>query len=96
MSDFEKIDIMLGNKNINPIERELAKTIEGSINCFDTESNSHFSENSSHDNEIRDFSHENPVTRQDRFLEFMKTFSNEINAAFPRDGLLDVHNAFSD
>ena len=27
MSDFENMDVMLGNENINPIERELSNVI---------------------------------------------------------------------
>ena len=32
MSDFGNIDVLIGNKNTNPIERELANTNEGSAN----------------------------------------------------------------
>ena len=29
MSDLDKMDVTIGNENINPIERELDNTIEG-------------------------------------------------------------------
>ena len=32
MSDFDNMDVMIGNENINPIERELANTTRGSVN----------------------------------------------------------------
>ena len=41
MSEFDNIDLMVGNDNINPIERELANTIEGPTSHYDTEYNSH-------------------------------------------------------
>ena len=43
MSDFDNMDVMNGNDNVNHTEREreLANTIEGSANHYDTESNSH-------------------------------------------------------
>ena len=77
MSDFENMDVLLGNGNVNPIERELANTINGSTNNNGVESDSKFRGNSSDENEIRDFSHENTVPRQDRILESRETFSNE-------------------
>ena len=44
-SNFDNLDLMIGNDNINPIERELANTIEGLTNHDDTESNPHPREN---------------------------------------------------
>ena len=35
MSDFDSMDMMIGNENIDHIERELAKTIEGPFNHYD-------------------------------------------------------------
>ena len=64
MSDFEIMDDLLGNENVNPIERELAKPINGSISNNRVDSDSHSRKNSCNENEIRDFSHENTVPRQ--------------------------------
>ena len=41
MSDFDNIDVMIGNENTNSIERELANAIEESSVLGDTESNMH-------------------------------------------------------
>ena len=41
--DFENLDVILGNNNINPIERELSNVTGNSENHCDTESN-HISE----------------------------------------------------
>ena len=79
MSDFDLLDLMTGNDNLNPIERELTNTIEGSTNHYDIESNSHPRGNPSQENEFRDFTHENTVPRQNRSLETMETFTIEIN-----------------
>ena len=80
-SDFENMDVSLGYENVNPIERELANTINGSISNNDNgvESDSHFRGNSSNENEIKDFSHENTISRQDRIFESIETFSHRIN-----------------
>ena len=66
---------MIGNVNVNLVEREL----EGSVYRFVSETNSHPRGNSSHGNEIRDFGHGYAIPRQDRILESMEIFSNEIN-----------------
>ena len=79
MSDFDNMDVMIGKENINPIERELANTIEGSTNHYDTESKSHPRGNSFQENEFRDSGHVNAIPRQDRFLESMEVFLNENN-----------------
>ena len=44
MSDFENIDVVLGNDNINPIDRDFSNVIGNSENLCDTESNSQFRE----------------------------------------------------
>ena len=78
MSDFDNIDIMIGNGSINPIERELAKTIgESTVDYI--ESNPHPRENPSQRNEFRKFSHENSIPRQHGILESIDTFPNELN-----------------
>ena len=79
MSDFEKMDVVLGNENANPIERELTDTIHGSVSINGLESYSHIRRNPSNEKEIRDFSHKGEVPKQDRILESIQTFSNKIN-----------------
>ena len=78
-SDFENMDVLLGYENVNPIERELANTINGSIRNNGVESDSHFRGNSSNENEIKDFSHENTIRRQDGIFESIEKFSQQIN-----------------
>ena len=58
MSDFDNLDVMIGNQNANPIERELANAIEESSVQCDAESNK-FSRK-----EFRDFTCENDNTRR--------------------------------
>ena len=65
MSDLENMDVLLGNEYVNPVEGKVANTINGSISNNGVESDSNFRGNSSNENEIRDFSHENTVPRQD-------------------------------
>ena len=70
---------------IIPIEREIANTIEGSASRYDAESNSHTRRSSSQENEFRGFIHENTFPRQDRFLESMDIFANEIKLRLSQD-----------
>ena len=86
---------MIENENINPIERELLNTTEGSANLYDVESNSHPRRNSSRANKFRGFSHENKFLRQDDFLESMETFTKNELEVVPRNRLHDVHDAFA-
>ena len=79
MSDFENMDIMLGNGNANTIERELSNVIGSSGNYCDAESNFQSRENDSHENDFGHFVHENTMTIQDRFQESKETFTSEIN-----------------
>ena len=74
MSDFDNMDVMTENENINPIERDFPNTIERSANHFDTDSNSHPRENSAQGNEFRVFGNENAIPGQKRFLECIKNF----------------------
>ena len=55
LSDFDNMDIVLGDGNSNPFERELTNTIKGSFGLNDTETFSNDIGNSSQDNEIRDY-----------------------------------------
>ena len=70
MSDFESMDIMIGNGESNPIEWELSSAIEESSVLGDVESNM-FSTN-----EFRQTSYENNVPRQNEPRDYMESFSN--------------------
>ena len=54
MSDFENVDVILENDNVNPIERELSNVIGNSENHGGDESNSQPRENDFGEN---DFGH---------------------------------------
>ena len=58
MSDFENLDVMLGNEKINPIERELADAIDQSSAHGDAATNVY------QRNENRDYLHEIDSLRQ--------------------------------
>ena len=79
MSDFENMDFVLGNDNVNTIERELSNVIGSSGNHCDAESDLQPRESDSHENGFGHFVHENTIPRQDRFQETMETFTSEIN-----------------
>ena len=73
LSDLKNVDVMLGNGNDNPIERELADANEQSSVQGDIESNTHLG------NQYANFTHENNPTRQDDVRQSFDTFSNEFN-----------------
>ena len=73
MSDFENLDVMLGNDNNNPIERELAEAIDQSSAHGDADTHTYL------ENEYRDYQHENDVLRQNEIRHSFETFSNEFN-----------------
>ena len=73
MSDFDNLDVMIGNENINSFDRELAVAIEQSLVQGDTESNMN------QRNEHRNFTCDNSFPRQNDVLESFETFSNEFN-----------------
>ena len=79
MSDFENMDVMLGNDNANAIERELSNVIGNSDNHCDAASNLQSRENDSHENDFGHFVHENMIPRQDRLQETIETFTSEFN-----------------
>ena len=58
MSDFDNLDVMLRNENMNPIERELADAIEQSTDHEDPDTNTY------HRDEYRDFTCENIALRK--------------------------------
>ena len=72
MSDFENLDVMLGNNNNNPIERELAEAIDQSSAHGDADTHTYL------ENEYRDYQHENDVLRQNEIRHSFET-SNEFN-----------------
>ena len=73
MSDFENLDVMLGNGNNNPIERELADAIDQSSTHGDADTNMY------QGNEYREYLHENNLLRQNEVRQSFETFSNEFN-----------------
>ena len=73
MSDFNYLDVMLGNENNNPIEREITDAIEQSSAHEDANTNTY------HRNEYRDFTYENDSLRQNDVRQSFETFSNEFN-----------------
>ena len=73
LSDFENLDVMLGNGNGNPIERELAEAIDQSSAHGDADTNMY------RGSEYRDYSHENDMLRQNEVRQSFETFSNEFN-----------------
>ena len=73
MSDFENLDVMLGNSNNNPIERELAEAIDQSSTHGDADTNAY------QENEYTSYLHENDLLRQGEVRQSFETFSNEFN-----------------
>ena len=73
LSDIENMDVMLGNANNNPIERELVDAIEQSSVQGDIETCEYL------ENQYTNFPHENNLPRQDDIRQSLETFSNEFN-----------------
>ena len=73
LSDIENMDVMLGNANNNPIERELVDAIEQSSVQGDIETSEYL------ENQYTNFPHENNLPRQDDIRQSLETFSNEFN-----------------
>ena len=73
MSEMDNLDVMLGNGNSNPIERESADAIEQSSVQEDIETNMHQKD------DYRDFTHENDSFRQNNIRRSFETFSNEFS-----------------
>ena len=89
MSDLDNLDIMLGNGNDNPVERELASAIEQSSVHGDIEDNVH------QRSDYKDFSYENDPLRQNDVKQSFETFSNEFNLRLTQemDSMMSmVHN----
>ena len=73
LSDLENMDVMLGNGDRNPIERELADAIEQSSVQGDIESNMHPRD------QYASFTYENNLPKQNDVRQSFETFSNEFN-----------------
>ena len=73
MSDLDNLDVMLGNGNENPIERELADVIEQSSTQGDYETNEF------HEADYRNFVQGNEPFGQNDVRQSFETFSNEFN-----------------
>ena len=73
LSDYDNLDVMLGNENNNPIERELAEAIDQSSAHGDGDTNVY------HENELRDYLHENAPLRQNEVRQSFEAFSSEFN-----------------
>ena len=73
ISDFDNLDVMMGNDNNNPIERELADAIEQSSVHEDTNTNTY------HRNEYGNFTYENDSVRQNDDRQSFEALSNEFN-----------------
>ena len=79
MSDFENMDVMIGNENINSIEQELSNMIGIEENNRDIESNLQSAECEPRENDFGHYVHENAVPRPDRFEETLESFTSEFN-----------------
>ena len=79
MSDFENVDVMIGNENINPFERELSNMIGNVVDDQDIESSLQSSRYGTHENEFGHYDYENVIARQDRDQETLETFTSEFN-----------------
>ena len=79
MSDFENLDVMLGNGINNPIERELADAIDQSSAHGDADANMY------QGSEYRDYSHENDLLRQNEVRQSFENFSNEFNLGLSQE-----------
>ena len=73
MSDMDNLDVMLGDGDSNPIERELNDAIEQSSVQGDLEASMHQRD------DYRDFTSENNSFRPNDVRQSFETFSNEFN-----------------
>ena len=73
MSDYDNLDVMLGNDNNNPIERELADATEQSAVHEDANTNTY------HREDYGNFSYENDSMRQNDVRQSLEALSNEFN-----------------
>ena len=73
MSDIDNLDVMLGSRNENPIEWELADAIEQSSVQED------YGANENQENNYRNFVRENEPLRQNEVRQSFETLTNEFN-----------------
>ena len=86
MSDIDYLDVMLGSRNENPIERELADAIEESSVQED------YGANEYQENSYRNFVRENEPFRQIEVRQSFETFTNEFNLRLSqeRDSMMSM------
>ena len=84
LSDYGNMDVMLGDRNSNSLERELGSLINASDGQRDYRSFPN-RENSFQENEIRDISNRNEPVREERLVESINTLSGEMNARMSRE-----------
>ena len=73
MSDIDNLDVMLGSRNENPIERELADAIEQSSVQGD------YGANECQRDNYRIFAQENESLRQNEVRQSFENFTSEFN-----------------
>ena len=73
MSEFENLDVMLGNSNNIPIKGELAEATDRSSAHGDADTHAYL------ENEYRDYPHEDDLLRQNEVRQSFEIFSNEFN-----------------
>ena len=73
MSDYDNLDVMLGNDDHNPIERQWADAVEQSSVQGDANTNTY------HREEYGNFSYENSSMRQNDVRQSSEALSNEFN-----------------
>ena len=73
LSDFDNMDVMIGNENTNPIERELSNAIQESSVLGGIESNTYPR------SEFRGLYCKNIEHKPNETRDYMETFSNEFN-----------------
>ena len=73
MSDFDYLDVMLGNEKNNPIERELTDAIEQSSAHGDVDTNTYRRD------EYGNFTYENDSVRRNDVRQYFKALSNEFS-----------------
>ena len=84
LSDYENMDIMLGDGNSNSIERELDSLINVPERQQDFQSFPN-RENSSQENEIRDIDNRNELVMESRLVESINMLFGEMNAKMSRE-----------
>ena len=84
LSDYDNMDVMLGDGNSNSIERELDSLINVPDGRRDYRSFPN-RENSSQENEIRDINNQNEPVREERLIVSINTLSGEMNARMSRE-----------